>query len=61
MDLVDRRLIYGLGVSLVKPTAEFVEKMKKVPNGVIHVINGIITEEELNILKNTKRLMVFFS
>jgi organic radical activating enzyme len=54
MDLVDRRLIYGLGVSLVKPTAEFVEKMKKVPNGVIHVINGIITEEELNILKNNE-------
>lgn len=45
--LVDNELIYGLGVSLVAPTAEFIEKVKKFPNAVIHIINGIITKEQL--------------
>jgi len=45
--LVSDKLIYGLGISLVEPTDEFIEKVKKFPNAVIHVINGIVTEEQL--------------
>ena len=48
---VDQKLIYGLGVSLVNPTVEFINKIKKFPNAVIHVINGIFTEQDYDVLK----------
>lgn len=48
--LVDEKLIYGLGVSLVKPTDEFVNMIKKYPNAVIHVINGIVSPLDLAML-----------
>ena len=41
-DLVDQKLIYGLGISLVNPTDEFINKVKEFPNAVIHVINGVL-------------------
>lgn len=50
-DMVDQKLIYGLGVSLVNPTDEFINKIKKFPNAVIHVINGIFTEHDYDALK----------
>jgi hypothetical protein len=40
-DLTDRKLIYGLGISLVNADKEFIEKAKQIPNAVIHVINGM--------------------
>ena len=40
-DLINKRLIYGLGISLKNPTPEFLEKVRKYPNAVIHTINGI--------------------
>lgn len=40
---VDQKLIYGLGVSLVNPTDEFINKIKEFPNAVIHVIHGVVT------------------
>ena len=43
----DEKLIYGLGVSLVKVTPEFIEKIKKIPTAVIHVINGLVSREDL--------------
>lgn len=43
----DNGLIYGIGVSLVDPTDEFIEIVKKYPNAVIHVVNGIVTKEQL--------------
>ena len=46
-DLVKQKLIYGLGVSLVNPTEEFINKIKEFPNAVIHVINGIVTSKEM--------------
>lgn len=46
-DMVDQKLIYGLGVSLVNPTDEFISKVKQFPNAVVHVINGIVTPEEM--------------
>ena len=48
--LYDEELIYGLGVSLTNPNYEFVTKIKKYPNAVIHVINGIFTQEDFNLL-----------
>lgn len=48
--LVDRELIYGLGISLRKPTAEFIEKVKQFPNAVIHTINGILTPADVEML-----------
>lgn len=39
--LVSEKLIYGLGVSLTRATDEFIAKVKKYPNAVIHIINGV--------------------
>lgn len=39
--LVSEKLIYGLGVSLTHATDEFIAKVKKYPNAVIHIINGV--------------------
>lgn len=46
--LIVNGYIHGLGISLVNPTDEFINKVKMFPNAVIHVINGIITEEQLD-------------
>jgi hypothetical protein len=39
--LVSEKLIYGLGISLTRATDEFIAKVKKYPNTVIHIINGV--------------------
>lgn len=44
--LVSEKLIYGLGVSVTEVTDELLELLKENPNIVIHVIYGVITEEE---------------
>lgn len=43
--LVNRGLIYGLGVSMIKATDKFCGLVEKYPNAIIHVINGIVTLE----------------
>lgn len=45
-------LIFGIGVSLTNPTEAFVQRIRKYPNAVIHVINGLFTEKQYNVLKN---------
>lgn len=50
--LVKEKLIYGLGVSLVEPTDEFISLVKQYPNAVIHVINGIFKPSDVKILSN---------
>ena len=50
--LVDERLIYGLGISLVDPSDKFIELVKTIPNAVIHVINGVVTKRDLIKLKD---------
>lgn len=50
--LINKKLIYGLGVSLRSPTKRFIEKIKNYPTAVIHTINGILTKEDFNALKN---------
>lgn len=50
--LYEDKLIYGLGVSLNNSTKEFVQLVKKYPNAVIHMINGILTESDIEVLKD---------
>lgn len=47
-ELRDKKLIYGLGVSLVYPTDEFVNAVREFPNAVIHVIAGIVSNTSLS-------------
>lgn len=58
--LVDEKLIYGLGVSLVNSTDEFISLIQQYPNAVIHVINGILKLSDVEILsdKNLKILIL---
>lgn len=48
--LVREKLVYGLGISLEKPTEEFIAEVKKYPNAVVHVINGVVEPSELETL-----------
>lgn len=50
--LYEDKLIYGLGVSLSNATPEFVQLIKKYPKAVIHTINGILTESDVEVLKD---------
>ena len=43
----DNRLVYGIGVSLTSPDEELIRMLKKIPTSIIHVINGIFTEDDL--------------
>ena len=48
--LVDQKAIHGLGVSLKEPTYDFIDKIKTIPNAIIHVINGVVTMPDLDML-----------
>lgn len=50
--LTREELIKGLGVSLVSPTEDFIKEVKKFPNAVLHVINGVISEDDVKALSN---------
>ena len=56
--LVDKKLIYGLGVSLVNPTKHFIELIKQYPNAVIHVINGVLKPSDIEALENNDLKML---
>ena len=56
--LVDEKLIYGLGVSLVKPTDKFIDLVKQYPNAVIHTINGVLTESDVKAMENNNLKML---
>lgn len=58
--MIREKLIYGLGISLVNPTDEFIEKVQRYPNAVIHVINGILKQSDVDKLadKNLKLLIL---
>ena len=59
-DLVDRHLIFGLGISLKNPTEEFIKLVKQYPNAVIHTINGILSPSDVEMLSghNLKMLIL---
>lgn len=50
--LCDEHLIYGLGISLVLPEADFIERVKQISNAVIHVIAGATPIRQVNRLKD---------
>ena len=50
--LIDEELIYGLGISLVAPTTEFIKLVKTIPNAVIHIINGLVSLPKLIKMKD---------
>ena len=51
-DLTKKKLIWGLGVSLIKPDIDFIQTIKMFPNAVIHVIAGVVTLEQLEKLSD---------
>lgn len=53
-DLIKNKLIYGLGVSVVFPTDKLLEILEDpiFENVVIHTINGVLTEEHIEKLKD---------
>lgn len=50
--LVDEHLLWGIGISLVKATPEFINAVKRFDNAVIHVINGVVTMTDLLMLRD---------
>lgn len=49
----ESKLVFGIGVSLVDATdSDFVAKVKSLPNAVVHTIAGILTEKDINLLKD---------
>ena len=50
--LLEEGLIKGLGISVVNPTVEFVNKIKPYENVVLHVINGIFSPAQYEVLKD---------
>lgn len=53
-NLYKDNLIYGLGISLVNPSIEFIDMIKQYPNAVIHTINGILKSSDIEILSDNK-------
>ncbi|MBO5435305.1 hypothetical protein J6A31_05770 [bacterium] len=52
LDLINKGLINGLGISLKSPSDEFIARVKMIPNAVIHVINGIVTPSDIKAMSN---------
>lgn len=52
--LIESKLIKGLGVSLVCPTEKLIEALHQsvFENVVVHTINGIVTKQDIEKLKN---------
>ena len=51
-ELANKKLIYGIGVSLNSVNDEFIEAIRKFPNAVVHVIDGIVHPTQLEELAN---------
>lgn len=51
-DLVEKELIKGIGISLRKPTPEFIARVKNYPNAVIHCINGILSADDIEAMRD---------
>ena len=50
--LADEKLVYGIGISLRDPNKDFIERVKRYPNAIIHTIAGVLSEEHVNALKD---------
>ena len=61
-ELIDKKLIRGLGVSLTDASDEFIDAIKQFPTAVIHTINGMLSKEQIEKLadNNLKLLILGF-
>ena len=50
--LTKDKLLWGLGISLREPTTDFLHEVKQFPNAVIHVINGILTADDIEAMRD---------
>ena len=58
-DMYEKKLIYGLGVSLTNPNDDFIQTIKKYPNAVVHVINGLLTKEQISkLIDNGLKILI---
>lgn len=58
-DLVDKKLVYGIGVSLNDPSQEFISRIKEFPNAVIHTINGVLTPWQMEkLMENDLKVLI---
>lgn len=48
----ESKLIYGIGVSYAHYDDDFINKVKEFPNAVLHTINGLLTKEDIEQLKD---------
>ena len=48
----EEKLIYGLGISYVYHSIWFINALKEFPNAVIHTIVGILTEQDVDVLRD---------
>lgn len=48
----EEKLIWGIGVSLYRATDELIEKVKSLKNVVLHTIVGILSERDIEVLKD---------
>lgn len=58
--LVNKKLIYGLGISISNMTEDLATEILKFPNAVCHVIAGIVTLDELRKMSNLGIKKVLF-
>ena len=57
-ELINRELIYGLGISLREASDEFISLVKTYSNAVIHTINGILTPLDIQKLSDNNIKML---
>lgn len=51
--LIDRKLIYGIGISLTDSSdPTLINYISQIPNAVLHTIDGLLTEEDIKNLSN---------
>lgn len=50
--LADNKLINGIGVSLMTPSDEFIKTLRQFDNAVLHIINGMLSKEDIDKLKD---------
>ena len=51
-DLVNKGLVKGIGISLRNPNPDFIKRVKKYPNAVIHCINGILSASDIEAMRD---------
>jgi len=57
--IVNEKLIYGLGISVVNINDKFIEQLKEFPNAVLHIIAGLISIEDLEKLsQNNFKILI---